>query len=92
MFGDHEMARNLMSAATRARAYKRFVWIGSTAWVGRDYVIKGNEAVMEGALGIVHDLKPVNGFDEYLKSRKLQDHQKINPWFPEYWEKHMNCR
>lgn len=86
------MARNLMSAVTRTQSDKHFVWIGSTAWVGQNYVVTGNENVLEGAIGIIHDSKPYNGFEQYLKSRRLESHSKKNPWFTEYWERHLNCR
>ncbi|GFX59936.1 metabotropic glutamate receptor 4 [Trichonephila clavipes] len=92
VFSDKQVAKNVMSAAARRRAFKRFVWIGSEAWGGRQYVVEGHEEVVEGAITISPLLKPLAGFDEHFKSLTPENNAQNNPWFPEFWEEHFYCK
>ncbi|CAL1298592.1 unnamed protein product [Larinioides sclopetarius] len=92
VFSDKQVAKNVMAAAARRQAIKRFVWIGSEAWGGRKYVVEGHEEVVEGAITISPLLKPLAGFDEYFKSLTPENNAESNPWFPEYWEEHFSCK
>ncbi|GFU19124.1 metabotropic glutamate receptor 3 [Nephila pilipes] len=92
VFSDKQVAKNVMAAAARRRAFKRFVWIGSEAWGGRQYVVEGHEEVVEGAITISPLLRPLAGFDEHFKSLTPENNAKNNPWFPEFWEEHFYCK
>lgn len=92
VFSDKQVAKNVMSAATRRNAVDRFVWIGSEACGGRKYVVEGHERVVEGAITISPLLRPLAGFDEHFTSLTPDNNAQQNPWFPEFWEEYFYCR
>ncbi|XP_054719019.1 metabotropic glutamate receptor 3-like [Uloborus diversus] len=92
VFADKQVAKNIMDAANRRKAFSRFVWIGSEAWGGRNYVVEGNEHVVEGAIAISPLLKRLPGFDDFFKNLTPENNAQKNPWFPEFWEEHFHCK
>ncbi|XP_054706750.1 metabotropic glutamate receptor 3-like [Uloborus diversus] len=92
IFGEQQLARNMMSAATRKGVYERFVWLGSEAWGKREYVSNGNERVLEGAISVSYVTQPPKGFIEYFMNLTPTSAKETNPFFYEYWEGHLECR
>ncbi|KFM58344.1 Metabotropic glutamate receptor 3, partial [Stegodyphus mimosarum] len=92
LFADKQLAKNVMAAAKRNKdAFNRFVWIGSEAWGGRNYVVEGHEKVVEGAITVSSLLRPLTGFDEHFKLLTPENNVE-NPWFPEFWEEYFKCK
>lgn len=48
--------------------------------------------VLEGALAIQPLASHLEGFDEYFTSLNVDEHEKINPWFREYWDAFFRCK
>ncbi|XP_076318427.1 metabotropic glutamate receptor 3-like isoform X1 [Tachypleus tridentatus] len=91
VFADKRTTRNLMTAATRLGITKRFVWIGSDGWSGRNSVVENNEEVLEGAITISPLVRSLSGFDQYFTSL-TPENNKENPWFVEFWEEYFQCQ
>ena len=70
-------------ARRRDLAKDKYVWIGSDAWADSKQVLKGNEHVLQGMLGVVPEVKHVREFDEYFVDFTEQ-RRKRNPWMRDY--------
>ncbi|KAI1309456.1 Metabotropic glutamate receptor 4 [Halotydeus destructor] len=80
-----------MAAAHRRNATRRFVWIGSDAWSGRESVASGHEEVVEGAITVSPLVREMKGFTDHFTNLTPKNN-KQNPWFAEYWEEHFKCK
>ena len=89
LFTRSEDARELLVAATRMNA--SFVWVASDGWGAQDSVVRGSEAVANGAFTIELASYPIREFADYFT--KLTPHgNNRNPWFREFWEHRFGCQ
>ncbi|XP_063988055.1 metabotropic glutamate receptor 6-like [Diachasmimorpha longicaudata] len=98
IFSERSTTLRVLEAARRLNLGTRFVWIGSDAWSNtnhREFLnpwnrSKDEEMVLEGALAVQPLSRHLEGFDDYFKNLSL-NHEKINPWFREFWENYHRC-
>ena len=64
-------------------AKEKYVWIGSDAWADSKQVLKGNEHVLNGMLGVVPEVNYIKEFDEYFVDFN-KHRRRRNPWMREY--------
>ncbi|XP_024946277.1 metabotropic glutamate receptor 4 isoform X2 [Cephus cinctus] len=98
LFAEKIMTLRVLEAARRIGVGTRFVWIGSDAWSTsshKEFLNPENSkdqqmVVLEGALAVQPLSRNVMGFDDYFTNLTL-DHEKINPWFREFWLEYHRC-
>ncbi|XP_034186753.2 metabotropic glutamate receptor 6 isoform X3 [Osmia lignaria lignaria] len=91
LFAEKSTTLRVLEAARRVGVGSRFVWLGSDSWPdGRRGMESQEIAVLEGALAVQPLYTPLGGFDEYFTGLKL-DHERIDPWFREFWKKYHDC-
>lgn len=91
LFAEKSTTLRVLEAARRLGVGSRFVWLGSDSWPdGRRGMENQEIAVLEGALAVQPLYTPLSGFDEYFTGLKL-DHERIDPWFREFWKKYHDC-
>ncbi|XP_076754284.1 metabotropic glutamate receptor 6 [Xylocopa sonorina] len=76
--------RVLEAARTVVRDGSRFVWLCSDSWADRE------RNALEGALAVQPLYARLSGFDEYF-TRLTLEHERVNPWFGEFWQAYHNC-
>lgn len=91
----------LVESTRRLKVGNRFVWVGSHGWTVTDHhdhhlPVSSNDLeshfVLEGALAMQPLASHLEGFDEYFTSLNVDAHEKINPWFREYWDAFFRCK
>ncbi|KAL2735883.1 metabotropic glutamate receptor 4 isoform X1 [Vespula squamosa] len=99
LFAEKSTTLRVLDAAKRLNVGTRFLWIGTDSWSSsnhRDFADldssrMGQEmAVLEGALVVQPLSRQLSGFDKYFTNLTLE-HQKINPWFREFWQEYHRC-
>ncbi|XP_076239392.1 metabotropic glutamate receptor 4 [Calliopsis andreniformis] len=92
LFAEKSTTLRVLEAAKRVGVGSRFVWLGSDSWPDQRGLTGNQEAsLLEGALAVQPLYAPFLGFDEYFTGLTL-DHEKVNPWFREFWQKYHGCR
>ncbi|XP_053971463.1 metabotropic glutamate receptor 6-like isoform X2 [Hylaeus volcanicus] len=90
LFAEKSTTLRVLEAARRMGVGSRFVWLGSDSWPDQRDANNEEATLLEGALAVQPLYAPFAGFDEYFTSLTL-DHQKINPWFREFWRTYHDC-
>ncbi len=88
-----------MKAIKSERATGQFTWIGSDGWSSRALVYSqgadepnGLEAQVRGVISVQPMANPIVGFRQYFSSLRVAQHNRVNPWFYEFWEKEFSCK
>ncbi|XP_076640477.1 metabotropic glutamate receptor 6 [Colletes latitarsis] len=90
LFAEKSTTLRVLEAARRVGVGSRFVWLGSDSWPDRKDADIEEASVLEGALAVQPLYAPLAGFDGYFTNLTL-DHQKIDPWFREFWQTYHGC-
>nr|XP_046191006.1 metabotropic glutamate receptor 2-like [Oncorhynchus gorbuscha] len=88
LFTRSEDARELLVAANRLNA--SFTWVASDGWGAQEIVVRGSEAVADGAFTIELASYPIPQFAEYFTGLNPYNNTR-NPWFREFWENRFQC-
>ncbi|KAK6319279.1 hypothetical protein J4Q44_G00104900 [Coregonus suidteri] len=88
LFTRSEDARELLVAANRMNV--SFIWVASDGWGRQDSVVRGSEAVADGAFTIELASYPILQFAEYFTGLNPYNNTR-NPWFREFWENRFQC-
>ena len=91
LFVRMEDARGILAAAARASAPDFFTWVASDGWGKEDKLVRGLEAVAEGAITVELQTTRIPEFDAYMAALTPASNAR-NPWFPEYWQQLFSCR
>lgn len=54
-------------------------------------MVGNQEDVVEGAITVSPLVRNLDGFQEYF-TNLTPETNRVNPWFPEFWEEHFNCK
>ncbi|XP_072037386.1 metabotropic glutamate receptor 3-like [Amphiura filiformis] len=91
LFAQLETVYGILSAATRANAYRSFIWIGGDGW-GNYNDLEGVQDYINAAIG-AFTVAPLSqtlpDYDAHFNT-KVQDHHN-NPWLEEFWTEYGNC-
>lgn len=90
LFAEKSTTLRVLEAARRVGVGSRFVWLGSDSWPDQGQTENSETIVLEGALAVQPLYTPLSGFDQYFTGLTL-DHEKVNPWFREFWRKYHSC-
>ncbi|XP_020721541.2 metabotropic glutamate receptor 6 [Bombus terrestris] len=90
LFAEKSTTLRVLEAARRVGVGSRFVWLGSDSWPDNRDVETRETAVLEGALAVQPLYAPLSGFDQYFTGLTL-DHERVDPWFREFWRTYHNC-
>ncbi|KAA0189477.1 hypothetical protein HAZT_HAZT010748, partial [Hyalella azteca] len=90
LFTRMDDTKKVLEAAGRLGAARHFHWVGSDGWGKQRHLVEGLEDVAEGAITIELTSKPVEGFNQHMKSLTPEGNVR-NPWFVEYWETFFGC-
>ncbi|XP_076643046.1 LOW QUALITY PROTEIN: metabotropic glutamate receptor 6 [Halictus rubicundus] len=91
LFAEKSATLRVLASARRMGLDSRFVWLGSDSWPDRkDEEDRGNGSELEGALAVQPLYAPLSGFDRYF-TNLTPEHEKLNPWFREFWYKYHGC-
>ncbi|CAK9832016.1 Metabotropic glutamate receptor [Anthophora retusa] len=90
LFAEKSTTLRVLEAARRVAVGSRFVWLGSDSWPDRRDAGDRETTMLEGALAVQPLYAPLSGFDEYITGLTLE-HERINPWFREFWRAHHGC-
>ena len=88
LFTRSEDARELLVAANRMNV--SFTWVASDGWGAQESVVRGSEAVADGAFTIELASYPIPRFNDYFTSLHPYNNTR-NPWFREFWENQFQC-
>ncbi|XP_067443512.1 glutamate receptor, metabotropic 2a [Thunnus thynnus] len=88
LFTRSEDARELLVAANRMNV--TFTWVASDGWGAQESVVRGSEAVADGAFTIELASYPIPQFNDYFTALHPYNNTR-NPWFREFWENQFQC-
>lgn len=88
LFTRSEDARELLVAANRMNV--TFTWVASDGWGAQESVVRGSEAVADGAFTIELSSYQIPKFNDYFTSLHPYNNTR-NPWFREFWENQFQC-
>ncbi|XP_053298457.1 glutamate receptor, metabotropic 2a [Pleuronectes platessa] len=88
LFTRSEDARELLVAANRMNV--SFTWVASDGWGAQESVVRGSEAVADGAFTIELASYPIPQFNHYFTGLHPYNNTR-NPWFREFWENQFQC-
>lgn len=88
LFTRSEDARELLVAANRMNV--TFTWVASDGWGSQESVVRGSEAVADGAFTIELASYQIPNFNQYFTSLHPYNNTR-NPWFREFWENQFQC-
>ncbi|KAJ3602175.1 hypothetical protein NHX12_029934 [Muraenolepis orangiensis] len=88
LFTRSEDARELLVAANRMNV--SFTWVASDGWGAQESVVRGSEAVADGAFTIELASYPIPHFNDYFTGLHPYNNSR-NPWFREFWENQFQC-
>uniref|UniRef100_A0AAV2M446 Metabotropic glutamate receptor 2 n=1 Tax=Knipowitschia caucasica TaxID=637954 RepID=A0AAV2M446_KNICA len=88
LFTRSEDARELLVAANRMNV--TFTWVASDGWGAQESVVRGSEAVADGAFTIELASYEIPQFNKYFTNLHPYNNTR-NPWFREFWENQFQC-
>ncbi|XP_056885693.1 glutamate receptor, metabotropic 2a [Takifugu flavidus] len=88
LFTRSEDARELLVAANRMNV--TFTWVASDGWGAQESVVRGSEAVADGAFTIELASYQIPRFNDYFTGLHPYNNSR-NPWFREFWENQFQC-
>ncbi|KAM4582227.1 metabotropic glutamate receptor 2 [Fundulus diaphanus] len=88
LFTRSEDARELLVAANRMNV--TFTWVASDGWGAQESVVRGSEAVADGAFTIELASYQIPHFNQYFTALHPYNNTR-NPWFREFWENQFQC-
>ncbi|KAK1901383.1 Metabotropic glutamate receptor 3 [Dissostichus eleginoides] len=88
LFTRSEDARELLVAANRMNV--SFTWVASDGWGAQESVVRGSEAVADGAFTIELASYGIPQFNNYFTALHPYNNTR-NPWFIEFWENQFQC-
>ncbi|XP_072017413.1 metabotropic glutamate receptor-like [Amphiura filiformis] len=90
LFVQLEMVKNIFSAASRMKAGRKFIWIGSDGWGNYgEMAIEGNEEVAVGSFTVIPSSETLPDFNSYFRS--LTPATSDNPWLPVFLNHYGAC-
>ncbi|CAH1779221.1 unnamed protein product [Owenia fusiformis] len=90
VFSDYKEATGLLEAASHLQTEGHFAWIGSEGWGAYINEFDDVSRYLDGAIVLKTYSKTVPEFNEYFKSKTLQNNLQ-NPWWSELSKKKFNC-